>query len=507
MNTSRLSDGEHVALERRAVGARAGDDHDHAGERQRRRTRARRRIRRSPNMRRRQQQDEHRLQRRDERRVDDRRLLERREPEDEAEREAHAGGERDHAPAASVMRPPTRYANGDRDHGADERRARTRWWAPTRRCPSRTAGRIPTRTPPARPRTAAGLLRRCCTVIAGTLTGSRTSDCPSDSRLRSRHDRDPRGHARLRHPAPHPVEEQDVRRRLGALGRHRPTSPASRATADEHGYFYVAVCDHIAIPESLATRRWAPTGRTASPRCRGSAAQTERTTLLSHAYVLPYRHPLVAAKEFETLDYLSGGRAIVGIGAGHVEAEFEVLGVDHARRGKLVEEKLPLLIEALEHECVNGLGATPRPVQSPRPPVWIAGSSPAAIRRAATYGDGWLPQGPSNAEMVAKLQAHARRARPRRPADDDRRHHAVPLRRARRAGTSARASLSGRARRHRRADPGRHRRGVNQLQVRFKARSVDEQLRPDGGVRHRGRAHPHDDLRWTRAYRVDLDAG
>ena len=175
-------------------------------------------------------------------------------------------------------------------------------------------------------------------------------------------------------------------------------------TADEHDFFYVAVCDHIAIPESLAS-----TMGTYWQDCIGTlswlAAQTERTALLSHAYVLPYRDPLVAAKEFETLDYLSGGRAIVGIGAGHVQAEFEALGVDHARRGKLVEEKLPVLIDALEHEFVHGLGSQPRPVQSPRPPVWIAGSSPAAIRRAATWGDGWLPQGPSTAEMVAKLQA------------------------------------------------------------------------------------------------------
>jgi alkanesulfonate monooxygenase SsuD/methylene tetrahydromethanopterin reductase-like flavin-dependent oxidoreductase (luciferase family) len=244
-------------------------------------------------------------------------------------------------------------------------------------------------------------------------------------------------------------------------------------TADEHGYFYVAVCDHIAIPESLGSTMgtyWQDCITTLS----WLGAQTERTALLSHAYVLPYRHPLVAAKEFATLDYLTGGRAIVGIGAGHVEAEFEVLGVDHARRGKLVEEKLPVLIEALEHEWVNGLGATPRPVQSPRPPVWIAGSSPAAIRRAATYGDGWLPQGPSNAEMVAKLQAmraeHGREGRPMMIGD------ITPFLYV---GTPSwdvgEATLSG--------APGDIAEqiladtadGVNQLQVRFKSRSVDEQ--------------------------------
>ena len=89
--------------------------------------------------------------------------------------------------------------------------------------------------------------------------------------------------------------------------------------ADDNGFFYVAVCDHIAIPESLASTMgtyWQDCISTLS----WLAALTERTNLLSHAYVLPYRHPLIAAKEFETLDYLSGGRAIVGIGAGHVAA-------------------------------------------------------------------------------------------------------------------------------------------------------------------------------------------
>ena len=224
----------------------------------------------------------------------------------------------------------------------------------------------------------------------------------------------------------------------------------------------------------------------------GRADRAHRRSL-SHAYVLPYRHPLVAAKEFATLDYLSGGRAIVGIGAGHVEAEFAVLGVDHARRGKLVEEKLPLLIEALEHEWVDGLGATPRPVQTPRPPVWIAGSSPAAIRRAATYGDGWLPQGPSNAEMVAKLQAmreeHGRADRPMMIGD------ITPFLYVGTPGWDVgEGTLSGRARRHRRADPRRHRRrrepAPGALQVAQRRRAV----RPDGRVRHRGRAHPHDDL-------------
>ena len=244
-------------------------------------------------------------------------------------------------------------------------------------------------------------------------------------------------------------------------------------TADDSGFFYVAVCDHIAIPESLASTMgtyWQDCIATLS----WLAAQTERTALLSHAYVLPYRDPLVAAKEFSTLDYLSDGRAIVGIGAGHVEAEFNALGIDHARRGKLVEEKLPVLIEALEHEFVNGLGAQPRPVQSPRPPVWIAGSSPAAIRRAATYGDGWLPQGPSNTEMVTKLQLmreeHGRADRPMMIG------HITPFLYVGNPGWDVGAdTLSGAPGDIAQQILADTAEGVNQLQVRFKSRSCEEQ--------------------------------
>jgi probable F420-dependent oxidoreductase len=187
----------------------------------------------------------------------------------------------------------------------------------------------------------------------------------------------------------------------------RTAGPAELAqmarAADEHGFHSVGVCDHIALPEDYAARmgtHWSDCIATMS----WLAALTTRVNVVSHAYVLPYRHPLVAAKQFATLDHLSGGRAIVGIGGGHVEPEFEKLGVDFHRRGRLVDERLPVLAAALEHEYVDGFGAKPRPTQQPRPPIWIAGSSPAAIRRAARY-DGWLPQGPADAEMVGALQA------------------------------------------------------------------------------------------------------
>ena len=127
-------------------------------------------------------------------------------------------------------------------------------------------------------------------------------------------------------------------------------------TADEHGFFYLGVCDHVALPEAVAGAmgtHWVDPIATLA----WLAATTERINLLTHVYVLPYRHPLVAAKQFATLDHLSGGRMICGVGAGHVHAEFDHLGVDFHRRGAIVDESLPVLAAALESEFVDGFGA------------------------------------------------------------------------------------------------------------------------------------------------------
>jgi len=184
-----------------------------------------------------------------------------------------------------------------------------------------------------------------------------------------------------------------------------PTDLARIAkTADDTGFHYVGVCDHVALPDSvvggMGTHWMEPIGTLS-----WLAAHTSRVGLLTHVYVLAYRHPLMAAKQFANLDWLSRGRALIGIGAGHVEAEFDHLGVDFHQRGKLTSDGIPVLAAALENEFVDGFGARPRPVQSPRPPIWVAGSSGPAIARAAALGDGWLPQGPSNQAMVDALQA------------------------------------------------------------------------------------------------------
>lgn len=175
---------------------------------------------------------------------------------------------------------------------------------------------------------------------------------------------------------------------------------------DDAGFDYVAVCDHVAIPADRAgamSTVWYDTVATLG----WLAALTTRTRLLSHVYVPAYRHPLATAKAFATLDELSGGRVILGVGAGHVEQEFDVLGVSFAERGRLTDEAIDGIRRAWAEEFSSwgdgAVGQRPRPVQPGGPPIWVGGSSPAALRRAATRGDGWLPQGTTKQEMPAAV--------------------------------------------------------------------------------------------------------
>ncbi len=179
-----------------------------------------------------------------------------------------------------------------------------------------------------------------------------------------------------------------------------PADIAAVATAcDRNGFHYVGVCDHVAVPREVAPRMttvWYDTVATLS----WLAAQTQRVNLLSHVYVLAYRHPLVTAKAFMTLDVLSGGRAILGVGAGHAEGEFAALGVPYAQRGRRTDEAIDVVKASFADEWGAGdVGQAPRPVQPGGPPIWVGGSSKAALLRAARRGDGWLPQGPPEMGM------------------------------------------------------------------------------------------------------------
>jgi probable F420-dependent oxidoreductase len=177
---------------------------------------------------------------------------------------------------------------------------------------------------------------------------------------------------------------------------------AIAVAADRAGAYYVAVCDHVAIPDSHVEAMgdvWFDTVATLG----WLAAQTESVHLLSHVYVVPYRSPLVTAKAFATLDALSGGRAILGVGVGHVEGEFDLVGADFRRRGRDLDAALPVIREALSTGRYSGATVSPR---SPLPggtPIWVGGSSEAALRRTARHGDGWLPQGPPEMGMRAAI--------------------------------------------------------------------------------------------------------
>ena len=130
------------------------------------------------------------------------------------------------------------------------------------------------------------------------------------------------------------------------------------------------------------------------------AAATTTCELASNVIVLPYRNPLVQAKMLGTLDVLSGGRMVLGVGVGHVPGEFDVLGVPYGERGRLTDEYLQVMTTLLEHEETSFEGKTIRfpmvrnliqPVQRPRPPFLIGGTSRRAVRRTVDLGDGWLP--------------------------------------------------------------------------------------------------------------------
>ncbi|MFI6050789.1 LLM class F420-dependent oxidoreductase [Streptomyces violascens] len=209
-----------------------------------------------------------------------------------------------------------------------------------------------------------------------------------------------------------PVQSQST---IYAEGWEADAGPEDLAeiarTADRSGFAYVASCDHVAIPRRLAgpmSTVWYDPVATLS----FLAGVTERVRLMSHVAVVGLRHPLVTAKQYATLDHLSGGRLILGVGAGHVQEEFEAVGADFERRGPVLDETVDALRAALgpeeypsfrgERFAFSGLGQRPRPVQR-HVPIWVGGSSPAAVRRAALRGDGWLPQGDPRSELPAQI--------------------------------------------------------------------------------------------------------
>src|SRR5262249_41449792 len=132
------------------------------------------------------------------------------------------------------------------------------------------------------------------------------------------------------------------------------------------------------------------------------AATTRRVSLGTSVLVLPYHNPVQLAKYAATLDQMSGGRVILGVGVGAMTEEFDSLGVPFKQRGLLTNESMAIMRELWtspdpqyksERWNLSGFKFAPKPAQMPAIPLWVGGSSPGARRRAATLGDGWHPSG------------------------------------------------------------------------------------------------------------------
>ncbi len=143
-----------------------------------------------------------------------------------------------------------------------------------------------------------------------------------------------------------------------------------------------------------------------------AAAATTAIGLHTNLLIAAYRNPFVLAKGIATLDVLSGGRVILGLGAGYLEPEFEALGASFADRNDRMDESIAAMRAAwtgssttFEGSGYRAAGNTmlPKPSQHPHPPLWIGGNSRRAIRRAVELADGWCPF-PNSARLAARTR-------------------------------------------------------------------------------------------------------
>jgi probable F420-dependent oxidoreductase len=143
-----------------------------------------------------------------------------------------------------------------------------------------------------------------------------------------------------------------------------------------------------------------------------AAMATERARLGSSVFILGHRHPVVMAKLLTTIDALSNGRLICGVGVGWWKEELEILGAPFHARGRQADEALKVF-KALWSEDdpsfsgeffrFGNLGFAPKPVQKPHPPIWVGGDSPGAFRRVVRFGDGWHATSKTPAQLREAL--------------------------------------------------------------------------------------------------------
>lgn len=187
----------------------------------------------------------------------------------------------------------------------------------------------------------------------------------------------------------------------------RPEGMAGIALiADELGYDGLAFTDHPA-----PSQKWLEAGGHESLDMFAAlafcAAHTTRIKLMTYLLVVPYRNPFLSAKALTTLDLLSGGRAIAGVGTGYLRSEFRALGVEMDRRNELFDDALEVMrgtwrSSPFRHDGID-VAAVPLPTQSGGPPIVIGGNSALARRRAA-QADGWSPL-MTTAEAAATIRS------------------------------------------------------------------------------------------------------
>jgi probable F420-dependent oxidoreductase len=197
-------------------------------------------------------------------------------------------------------------------------------------------------------------------------------------------------------------------------------------TADGLGYDFLSTSDHIVMPPEVAEVLGPRYPETLSAAAFLAGA-TSRIRVFTHVLVLPYRNPVVLAKGVSTLDFLSGGRITLGIGAGHMEQEFAVLNVPHNQRGPMTDEYIRAMKELWTSDRpsfqgnyvrFDGIVFEPKPLQKPHPPIVVGGNSRPAMRRAASLGDGWVPwlitaqQLPACLSYIHEQPAFRERTRP-----------------------------------------------------------------------------------------------
>jgi probable F420-dependent oxidoreductase len=234
--------------------------------------------------------------------------------------------------------------------------------------------------------------------------------------------------------------------------RHLATPEIIRHTAvraEQLGYDSVWVSDHLVVPNANVDRIgeaiYDPLVTLAVV-----AGATSRVRLGTTVLIVPYRNAVVTAKMVSTLDALSGGRVVLGIGAGWMAEESAMLGVPFAERGPMTDEYLaamralwtsPAPSFAGKYTQFSGLHFEPKPLQKPHPPIWVGGHGRASLRRAAEIGAAWHPINRSpeelragRAELARLCQARGRAVPPTVALRND----LGVLRPGRRAGTSIR---------------------------------------------------------------------